>query len=151
MGSPPLPCVSFLPSTNLIWESCPPAQIDKYLKEDPDRKIHNDCPPRAGRRQSYSEERKIFVWKWSAKNPHSITGSKSRQSQVEEGEKEREEKTEKERVWPRMTGLRECHSNCGAITGTRWRVIARCAAVKSILEDTAHPCSSVAPTFGADI
>lgn len=31
-------------------------------------------------------------------NPHSITGSKSRQSQVEEGEKEREEKTEKERV-----------------------------------------------------
>lgn len=31
---------------------------------------------------------------------------------------------EKNRRWPRMTGLRECHSNCGAITGTRWWVIA---------------------------
>lgn len=27
-------------------------------------------------------------------------------------------------LWPRMTGLGECHSNCGAITGTRWWVIA---------------------------
>lgn len=33
-------------------------------------------------------------------------------------------KREKNRLWPRMTGLRECHSNCGAITGTRWWVIA---------------------------
>lgn len=30
----------------------------------------------------------------------------------------------KKRLRPRMTGLRECHSNCGAITGTRWWVIA---------------------------
>lgn len=31
---------------------------------------------------------------------------------------------EKNRLWPRMTGLRECHSNCEAIIGTRWWVIA---------------------------
>lgn len=31
---------------------------------------------------------------------------------------------EKNRLRLRMTGLRECHSNCGAITGTRWWVIA---------------------------
>lgn len=30
----------------------------------------------------------------------------------------------KNSLWPRMTGLRECHSNCGAITGKRWWVIA---------------------------
>lgn len=36
---------------------------------------------------------------------------------------------EKNRRWPRMTGLRECHSNCGAITGTRWWVIALHSAV----------------------
>lgn len=30
----------------------------------------------------------------------------------------------KNSLWPRMTGLRECHSNCGAITGKRWWLIA---------------------------
>lgn len=48
----------------------------------------------------------------STQGCHGSAASKSRQRE------------EKNSLWPRMTGLRECHSNCGAITGKRWWVIA---------------------------
>lgn len=61
-------------------------------------------------RKSYREKKISLLM--STQGCHCSAARKSRQ------------RGEKNCLWPRMTGLWECHSNCGAITGKRWWVIA---------------------------